>query len=347
LTAVRAEPSDRAFIHAAHDRFAAAARAAGVEEARLAIAGRSIRLRFAGRALAPALLPALAHLGAAGEARDDLTISCFDSVSTGVAMVPPPFSPHDLPATGEVPGLSRPGRRAYFRVETGMLSLVDSDTGQALVWVRDAAQIDCYEAAGPLRHMLAAYFEETGLCIAHAGAVGRPGGGVLLGGRGGSGKSTTALLCLAAGMSYAGDDQVLIDPETGFANGLYATAKVLPATVARFTALAPLIAGVTRPLAGEKLVAFLSGRPGVGARFPLRAIVLPRVSGGPARLSPISAGEALLRLAPSTLLQSTGTASTMTALARVAARVPAYQLELGEDPDRVPAIVDQLLRGSA
>jgi hypothetical protein len=343
LTAIRAESLDAAFVHAAHDRFTAAARAAGLEETHLALAGRSLRLRFAGGALAPALLPALAHLAAPASGPVDLTISCFDSASTGVAMVPPPFSLRDLPATGEIPRLSRPGRRAYYRLATGMLSLVDSGAGQALVWVRDAAQIDCYEAAGPLRHLLAAYFEETGLCIAHAGAVGRPGGGVLLGGRGGSGKSTTALLCLAAGMSYAGDDQVLVDPEAAFAHGLYATAKVLPATIARFAALAPLVAGATRPLSGEKLVAFLAHRPGVGARFPLRAIVLPQVTAGPARLLPISAGETLRRLAPSTLLQSTGTAATLAALARVTARLPGYQLDLGDDPGRVPSLIDELL----
>ena len=345
MTEALAAPSGYGFLRAAQARFAAAARASGAEEMRLAIAGRTLRLRFAGPALKPALCPAFAHLqlAAMGAGAADLTVACFDSASTGVAMVPPPFALHDLPANGEIPGLGGSRLRAYYRMATGMLSIVDVDAGQALVWVRDAAQLDAYEAAGPLRHLLAAYFEETGLCIAHAAAVGRAHGGVLLGGRGGSGKSTTALGCLAAGMDYAGDDQVLVDPGSAMVHGLYATAKILPATIARFAALAPLFAEARRPLRGEKTVGFLAGRPGVGARFALRAILLPRVTGGEARLTPLPAGETLRALAPSTILQSTGTAATLAALARLTARVPGYRLELGDDPTLLPALIDRLL----
>jgi hypothetical protein len=331
------EPAD--WLGAVLDRFAAAERAAGPNVVELAVGGRAVRLRFAGPALAPKVVPALAHLVAPAAVPPTLTVALWDSASTGVAMLPPPFAWTDLRADGAVRGLDAGRVRAHVRVDIGLVSVVDVEVGQAVVWVRDAQQIDRYEAAAPLRSVLAAAFEPRGLCVVHAGAVGGPEGGVLLGGRGGSGKSTTALLALEAGLGYVGDDHVLLDPEAPYVHSLYATGKVAPSGPRRFD----FVFDHAPP--GEKRIADLSGRMTRG--FPVRALLLPRVTGSvDTRLEPISAAAALRGLAPSTLFQLGGSGpGTLAALGRLVGRVPSFAFYLGTDLAQIPAAIENLLGG--
>ena len=64
---------------------------------------------------------------------------------------------------------------------------------------------------------------------------------MLLAGKGGSGKSTTALVCLHSSLVYAGDDYCLLATDDGpYVFSLYSTGKLNPDDVYRFSDLAPL-----------------------------------------------------------------------------------------------------------
>ena len=81
-------------------------------------------------------------------------------------------------------------------------------------------------------------------------------------------------------------------------------------------------------------------------QFPLRAVLVPRISGLPKttarRVSPIAA---LAALAPSTIFQLPGTASSdLAAMAQLVRQVPTYALDLGTDLDAVPVAIADLLR---
>src|SRR5205807_9852223 len=81
--------------------------------------------------------------------------------------------------------------------------------------------------AVPLRPLLGWVLASPGRHLVHAGAVGSEGQGVLLAGSGGAGKSTTAVACVEAGMSYVGDDYVLLSTgEPPAAHAIYGTAKL-------------------------------------------------------------------------------------------------------------------------
>ena len=69
--------------------------------------------------------------------------------------------------------------------------------------------------------------EASGRQLVHAAAVGTDEGALLITGRGGVGKSTTALACLEAGMQFLGDDYVVVglDPEPQVYR-LYGSAKL-------------------------------------------------------------------------------------------------------------------------
>ena len=88
--------------------------------------------------------------------------------------------------------------------------------------------------------------------------------------------------------------------------------------------------------------------------FPIRAVLLPRVSGQrETTLRRASPAEGLKALAPSTIFAMTGslfklTGAAQTALQTMAGlmrRVPCYHLELGTKLEQIPEVIGQLLDG--
>lgn len=334
-------------IRAAHERFVGAARRVGLREVDLRLGERHVRLCFAGDALVPQVLPALRHLASGpGGTVPELTVYLWDTASTGVSMIAPPWPLDALGPAGVIPGATADGLHAFFRMDTGMLTVLDAAARTGILWIRDARDVDPGDRAGPLRQLLAVYFAEPGWCVTHAGAVGLAGKGVLLGGRGGSGKSTTTLLCLQAGLDFVGDDYVLVDAArepAPRAHSLYASAKLAAPDDGHLPALAPAF-GPGRP--GDKAIAFLHEHaPERMCRdLELVALAMPVVTGQrDTRAVPISAAAALRGLAPSTVFQhGGGGARTLAVLAKLTQRVPCLRLELGTDRAQIPARLVEL-----
>jgi hypothetical protein len=345
-TAPPDESRASAFFAAARAAFESAAAAAGTVEQSYRFAGHIVRLRFAGPALLPAIEPALAHLAAPATAMPDLTVCLWDDASTGVPLPPCPWAPEELTERSDYVPLGAGRVRAALRVVPGLLCMLDA-AGVAIWRVPAADAVPGYERAAPLRTILDWWLGDRSRPLGHAGAVGTDAGGALLVGRGGSGKSTTSLLCLEAGMAFAGDDFVALglDPAP-VAYGLYASAKLNDDV----GPLLPGFAGEFRAPRGpgeEKALVFLRERHANRLRpeLPIRAILLPRVTGrGATALVPISPVAALAALAPSTLfLSATARPAVFRFLGAFVRRVPSYRLELGDDPARVPSVVARAL----
>jgi len=309
---------------------ATGATASGPEE--YGIAGHTLRVHYGDAAVRAALSPAIEHLLGASGAGDGLDLF----VRSG-APAPPPG--------GAAPGAIRPRIhaadgpvRGVFYPASGIWGALDSDRGRAVWWVPDPERLPAPERSGPFRTILQWWLSRRNLQIAHAGAVGNAGAAVLLVGRGGSGKSVTALACATRGLAYLGDDSVLcaVGPAP-VVHCLYACATVFPEDVARFPGLPAL------PLGEGKVLLDLRGR--VARSLPLGALLVPRVTGRvETRLSPISGTEALRALAPSSLLNVPGSgAAAFARLADLVRRVPGYALELGTDLARVAEAIERLL----
>ena len=170
---------------------------------------------------------------------------------------------------------------------------------------------------------------------------------MLLPGKGGSGKSNTSLACLASELSFAGDDFCLVSNGPPGVFSLYSSAKTRPEDQRRLPFLSPWASDVPRA-PGEKILYFLhehaTERPTHG--FPLRAILVPRVTGRrDTRVGPGSPALALAALAPSTrTLMPNRAGPTFHNLADIVRRVPCYVLELGTDASQIPAAIAGLLR---
>lgn len=321
---------------------AAGAATEPVESVRL-VAGAPVRFRFAGPALADELLPSLCHL-AEVRAEPVFTANAWDRSSTGA------FVPRlaDLPGA---PAPSRsivgPHRSVNSSAERLMLEAVDLPADEGWFAIDSPDDLGQGERAAPFRLVLHWWLARRGVQMAHGGAVGVDGRGVLIVGPSGAGKSSTALACADAGMQYAGDDYcaIALDP-TPTVHSLYAIAKFFDADAARYANLVSGIWTRRHPTDDKSLVIVPCAQPEhVVPKLSLAAVVVPeRTSSVTTEFAPATPGYALQALAPSTIGQFPGGAThTLAALAAIARAVPAYRLRLGTDRSTVPRAVRALL----
>jgi hypothetical protein len=311
------------------------------------LTGRCVRLRFAGEALVSLLTPALAHLETEDRRNPDVTVCCWDTATTGV-QVPE--------ALLSLVGWMYQGRSGLFgRPETSedaqrigrSVSAFDMNRNLAVQWFPSPESVTAQDRAAPLLVLLNVLLSTPGTHLMHAGAVGQSGVGVLLVGRGGSGKSTTALACLEEGLTFVGDDYVAIEavPEPRVWS-LYAGAKVHADSLGLLPSLRECVVNAEE-IGREKLVLSLhpARRPSLGETLRLGAVIVPRVvPGAHTRLTPLAPPRALLAAGPSTVLQLPQIGpGALPLLAAIIRRVPCFRLEIGRESP-VPAILGLLNR---
>ncbi len=182
--------------------------------------------------------------------------------------------------------------------------------------------------------------------LLHGAAVGRREGGVLLVGRGGSGKSTCAFASLTSDLLLAGDDYVAAraarDP---WIFSLYSSGKLVPEH-ARLLPHLPPPSHSGNGAVDEKSVFHVHDHfpDHTCSGFPLRAVVVPQVSGGKAHVRELDPGSAFRALAPSTLLQLyPARPEAMAAMASLVRKVPTFALEIGPDIGEIPTAIERLL----
>jgi hypothetical protein len=333
------------YFESVYDLFESAQQATEVVERRYIIGGFLIRLSFAGTALL-SLTRALEHLATDNHSTPDLTICLWDSESTGQRMVSRPWQEEDFLARGVIQGYNTERIYTAFQHGSGAVSVLDTHLNLAVFWAPDT-KLPYWEYGSPLRSILHWWLLSQGLQLVHAAAVGNASGGVLIGGKGGSGKSTTALCCLESDLFYAGDDYTLLGLNGGpVVHSLYNSAKLNSDHVKRFPALLPKIANPDR-LADEKALLFVNEHYSakVASRLPVRAILLPRVTGLPDTLfKRVSVAMALAALAPSTIFQLPRAGNeALKFLAAFARHLPCYSLEVGTNLSTIPPVIEGIL----
>lgn len=319
------------------------------------LAGRVIRLSFAGDALVDTFTPAFTHLVLPSQRNVDITVRLWDVASTGAILPPPPWQNDAYGRRGEIIGYSDGVHFTTFHADSRILFMYDALRHFGLVAVFDRSDLPAYERAAPLRPILSDALVTYDVQYTHAAAVGLPEGGVLLAGKGGAGKSTASLACLDSELLFAGDDYCAVcAPAGGLANAdetpmvysMYNSAKGDRATVSRLPFLEPLIR-YWDVGGSEKAIWFLQEHFAhkLAAQFPLRAILIPRVTfGRDTRVTPAPAHAALLALAPSTVAQlpnaNVGLFQRLAALAR---RLPSLYLDVGTEMAQIPQTILRVL----
>ena len=330
--------------------FARAVDNVGLVERHYTIAGLGVTMRFAGERMFTRLAPSFQHLASEALGEAGLRVDLWDSASSGVEAPPLLGTLVESDESGPVYYYARDGVQAMGRWRT--LSVLDAGAAEAWFWTPDPATMASWDWAAPLRAILHWWLGSHGVVQVHGGAIGTAEGGVLVVGRGGSGKSTTALSSLAAGLRYAGDDFVAVttQPEPRV-HSLYCSGKLDAGHLERFTRLPAAVANPVRDQDEKAIVYVDDAFPGslIGG-FPLRGVLVPRVVAREpeTRSVPVSAAAALAALAPSTIFQLyPPKANALAEMAALVRAVPCYSLELGSDIDRIPEAIIELIEVGA
>lgn len=336
----KAEAQGGSLAEAVQQLRAQAPQSAAVEH-RLRIAGHEVLIRYGEPALADALGRATRVLTTVAHGTPpSLTIDCWTEPDAALRL------PTTGPATGTV-HVDDGCTVLNWDATAGPLFAYDRRRRHAWARFDSLEGLATWERAAPFRRLLHWWAADQSLQLVHAAAVGKATGGLLLVGRSGSGKSTTALACLEAGLGYAGDDYCLVaSGDPSWVHGLYSSAKADARAASLLPGLSEALAG--SPLTvGNKMVLFADDfRPdGLSRGFPLRGIVVPRLTRqASSHLSPLPPAAALRAMAPSTLLQMPGQrAEGLGRLAAVVRDVPAWELRLGEVPSTAAALIGELL----
>jgi hypothetical protein len=228
-----------------------------------------------------------------------------------------------------------------------LFSVLDAKRNLAVYWCQDAAQLPIYEKGAPVRTILHWWLRSKGLQMLHAGAIGTPDGAVLLAGKGGSGKSTTALTGLQSDLLYLSDDYSLVKLGTPpRVYSVYNTAKLRPDNLKRVPHLHHALTNGDR-LDTEKALFFIQQHypDKIVSDLPIRAILLPKVTGLPdTTIEPAASKAALSALALSTLHQLAGSDKELVhTIDQLVNQVPTYHLKLGTDLAQIPMVISDVI----
>jgi hypothetical protein len=229
----------------------------------------------------------------------------------------------------------------------GMVRIGNRYAHRHLLGVRDPDVLRPWESGAPLRRELW-WALGPEVLFAHAAAVGDADGAALIMGASGSGKSTTSLACLRAGMGFLSDDYCLVRDDPPVVHLLAATARVHRHELAD---LGELTQAVAPPAPADdvdaKALLYLhrSVPEQILRSAPVRVVLLPEVSTEVApRLVRVSPAEALRAVAPAALWQlHLDAAHEMAGLRRLLTAVPIYRLLLSRQRDANPHAVQDAL----
>lgn len=217
----------------------------------------------------------------------------------------------------------------------------------------DTQNLDGRQIAKPFRWLFSVLLDalEQGVMLPHASALalGYAAGAALLVGPSGSGKSSVAGAWLREELIVVGDDRVPVwNDGSHFVVGPLYTAFCLDQAMGTRLGLggdAVEQPKVTSVVQNGKVVYEL---PPVNPTFhAIGAIIRPRVDRAwGIALRPLSKGDTLMALLPSSLVTSIGISKDVIAgLTELVESVPCYELVVGSMLEKAPGLIASLLRG--
>lgn len=343
----RTEAEQRAFYDAVFERCLKAEAKTGTSEHFLDVAGTIVRLIFAGDRLERDFITALAHLEITDAPEADVTFHVWDSDSTGVEMAARPF-PHDcFTDRGDIWGFTSKRIKTAFHWIECSVNLFDTETNTGIYWVQSPDALPYWTKASPLRTLMHWWMEQNGCQLLHAAAFGHKDGAALITGKGGVGKSTTALACLAGGLDYIADDYLIVqlDPEPRV-HSLYNTAKLNADQLKRFPQFQQHVTN-HKFLHEEKAVMYLHPHfsDHIAKSLALKAVLTPQIGGRPETSFRATSPLALQRAAAFTTMSQLPYAGRQTHdfVERLVAGLPGLEIVLGHEIDKIPGKIETLL----
>jgi hypothetical protein len=323
-------------------------RLVGLDMVTINIGGFGVRLVFHSKGLRESILPAFIHLISEENPALTLHLHDFGSAPAGEKWVMYLDPPQHVDAFSLI---DKPNFTSFVQAQGKILSIIDWGRNEAYWIVRNPTDITYIERSSPLRPLLTHWLGRRGCYLAHGAAVGNSQGAVLILGHGGAGKSTSALVCLEAGLEYIADDHCLVEAEHEPAvNSLFSTGKLAEQQLQHFPVLSASAETEGRP-DEEKVVLYLSRLASlpINRRLPLRAILLAHITGRrETTLQKVSPALAFRAIAPSCALHfPLARTDVLSCFGKLVKRIPSYRLELGTNYSSTPTAIRSLLASKA
>ena len=235
-----------------------------------------------------------------------------------------------------------PFRATYFH-DDQLWQIYNHREGFGVQWMRGADSYPPWESGAPLRVFLHWAYRFLNKRLVHAGTLGQGGRGILLAGKGGSGKSGTVVGGIVHGLDSVGDDYVLVEmgSQEAYAYPLFRTLKQDLEGLNRL-GLAPMVADEHQVNWQNKYELRIEDfGKSFADRLEVAALVIPRITNGPvSSFAPLSRSRAMLALAPSGLMQMPGEReSGVSFYSELVRRAACYELRLGTDPEEISDVI--------
>jgi len=312
-----------------------------------AIGGYNITLNFAGPALVSLITPSLAHLEISSQLKTDLAICLWDSFSTGKTFPIPPWNIEQIIHNKQRWGFNNDRFASVFKPVNGTWHMLDKLRNKAIYWAPDFREIPYADRAFPLRTILNWWMQARSRQIIHGAAVGNRDGGVLILGQSEAGKSTVSLACLAAGMYFLGDDNILLGLDsTPYIYSLYSSAKLYPHDLPKFPFLGSVGKYKSEKETKKVLLFLLDYKTQLLAReSPFNTVLLPKITGNKGhRLKKVTAAQSLKTAAPHSIFTfNRDNPGILKDIAGIFRRTSHYILELGTETESLPEVVADLI----
>jgi hypothetical protein len=328
----------------------ATANAGGTREFFFVLAGVKFCVRSAGETLLPRIAATLAHLEISNEEPVDFTICCWDDNATRAEMPMPTRWMLSQAAFCCLGSLTNQRFRTFYVDWMRILSCIDLESNIAYCCYEDAEPLLMYEVSGPFRAIFNVILNRKGMQLVHASAVGTSRGSLIFAGPPGSGKSTLAVLCLQEGFYYQSDDLCILTAERQPRSlSLYNIAKLREDSLPRFSSLRPILSHFQED--EEKKAYFYVHQQfpsQVLKEAPVRALILPRISGGQIsslqRAAPVEAMRAVISWTIKEIPKSDSLGDKI--MLQSLAHLPAHHLLLGRDDRQTLSLIRSLLDDS-
>jgi len=306
------------------------------------VATKKVSIYFYGQDVFDILSQAFGHHKIIPNDDYDIIIHAWDSRYNNKYMIPP----WDEPGFNKDYKIEDENFLGVYLGGEESLNFYDKEKRIGYFYTNDVRQLPDWIYGAPFRTILHWFFNESDIHLIHGAVIGQHNKSILLTARSGSGKSTTALSCILSGMDYLSDDYIAIQQNSSVeAHSLYQSAKITRDGVNRFPEFNQIIRNKNFQ-ENEKAVLFLSDifPSQVVSHSSIVAIFIPRIVPDKTRLSKANKIEAMLAIAPTTMLQlPLAETNKLKIFKSILNNIPCYFLDVGPDIRNTPNIIKDFL----